>query len=528
MVQNIKEVFSYGEVREKILSGVKKLSEPVIQTISPKGRNVLFEGADGDAKSSNDGFTIAKEIILEDPIENTAANAIKQAAFRTNQEVGDATSTTILEAKVMVEEGFKLIDSGWNPMTLKRAIEKTTADILKEVRKMKREVKTPTDIGWIANISANNDKEIAADVVDIVTTAGLKGAVLLEDNRDPKTEIIKEQGFVVESGLAYSELSNQKGRNEAQYKEVKVLVTDKRIYYANDALAIMKVVQEAGFNTVVIVARDFIGVSPNVFITNHKEGKMNVVLIKDKTAGDNGSVVLEDLAQYLGTEVVSEKKGDLTKFLKITDFATAGRVVSNQLNSLIVASKPNPALKYLTKQLETEIKKVKSDTEKKKLERRLANLTNGVVTVRIGGNTQIEMVERIYRYEDAINAARRAMEHGYVIGGGITLYKAFYSTKIEDRDISALFDKVTKASIRQIAINCDAHYPTVLENIKDGKTVYNALTGEFEDINSTEVIEPLLATEQALKNATSAATQILSSGYMIVYKRSDEEKVKNK
>jgi len=517
----LKEVHNYRDVKDRIISGLDKIANPVIQTLSPKGRNVLFENEIGMPFLTNDGVTIAKNINLDDSIENLIAQAVKQAALRTNAIAGDGTTTTILLAQTIIKEGFKLIDNGMNPITLARELEKAAGDIVNELRNMSHEVKNDDDLEYVARVSSNNDESIALDVVDMVKTAGLEGSILIENSAKEETEIVKEPGFVFGGGMAFPHLSNQKGKAEAIYNDVKVLITDKRIYYENEAMNIMNVAKEAGFNDIVIIARDFIGKAPNVFLSNHMQGRMNVLLLKDIMAGDTYADNLYDIGAYLNAKVISDKAGKLTSNLTIEDYGTAKKVVANAKQTLIISENNKVTRELRVKEIRDEINKEPPEAEKKRLERRLASLTNGIVTIKVGGKTDIEVRERMFRYEDAVNATKSAMRDGYVAGGGVTLHNAFNGLDIENNDVKKLVENVCRASLRQIAKNCNLHYDTMLSHISDN-IGYNAVSEKYEDLIANGIIEPLTVVEQAVKNSFSVAGAILSSGFLITNKKDED------
>jgi len=355
MLQAHKDIFSYEVARDSIIAGIDKIAEPVVQTLSPKGRNVFYEDSNGFPQVTNDGVTIAKQIDLEDPVENLIAQAVKQGALATNRVAGDGTTTTTLFIQTLVKEGFKLIDAGWNPMVLKKEIEKGSELLLEAIKGLVLKVKTDKDLEYIAGISANNDTEIAKNVVEIVKTVGETGNVVIDSNPKETSEVIKEQGFLHYSGMAFPEFSNQKGKQMANYEDVKILITDKRIYYDTEAIAIMSIVKKAGFSDVVIVAREFIGKAPAAFITNHMENTINVLLIKDPSVGDVYRDNLEDLADYLGCKVFSERSGSLVDNLTIDAFGTAKKVICDQYKTLFVPQKSGVGLKLRIESLKEQL-----------------------------------------------------------------------------------------------------------------------------------------------------------------------------
>src|SRR3990167_3036228 len=355
--------------KDKIVKGLSQLAEPVIGTLTPQGQNVIYEDQVGRFLVSNDGVTIANQIELEDPDENAVAQLVRQAALSTNAAVGDGTTTSILLAKHLILEGLKLIESGWNPMRLKRELEVAAKVILSEINKLSYKVKGIKDLEFIAKVSANNDEEIAKNVVEAVGVTGVEGMVVIEMSNKEGTELIKEEGFTIGQGMFSPLLANQKGKFEAVYHDVKVLVTDKRIYYPQEALAILEPLAKEGVTDVVIIAKDFIGQAPNIFITNHSQKRMNILLVKDPDVTEKSSESLEDLASYLGTKVVTDKAGKLTWQVGLADFGTAKRVISNNSRTLIFGN-AGVSMKMRFSPIKKELEPTPKEIEKEALTKR--------------------------------------------------------------------------------------------------------------------------------------------------------------
>lgn len=518
MITSNKKIYKLKDIRDKILTGLETICGPVVQTLGPRGLNALYEDKLANPTLSNDGVTIAKEVEVKESVENLIIQIIKQAAQKTNRIAGDGTTTCTLLSQTLIKEGLKMIDNGWNPMVLKKEINKVTEEVLEEVKKLTKEVKKDKKkLKFVANVASNNDEEIAEKVVELVDFAGESGAIFIESHPKEETEIKKEQGFLLSSGITFPQLINNKARGESQYKNVKVLLTDKRIYYPNEVFHILRVIGEADLKNVVIIAKDFIGQAPNVFLSNHSNEKFNICLVKAKEEE------LADLSAYLGCKINSEKNGDLLdEKLELKDFAIAKSVLTNVRQTLIVNEKETVEGKLRAKNLLEEIEKSKKDEDKKKLEKRLASLTNGIVTIFVGGRTQLEIKEKMFRYEDSINATRAAVKKGYVIGGGLTLFEAYKRLKIEDMEINSLFKKVCTSTLAQLAKNGGEHLENILA-LSKYPTGFNARTRVFEDLEKAGIIEPYLVVEQSLKNAVSVALAILTSGYIIVYDRENDE-----
>lgn len=513
-----KEVFRFEDIKEKILHAVDLISDPVKETISPKGRNVLFEDSKGNFYSTNDGATIVKNITVKDKVENAIIEIVKASSLKTNSEVGDGTSTSILLSQILVKEGLKLVENGYNPMELKVKFNDFAGKLIKNLKKQAIKVKNDTDLYHIANISANNDEKIAKEVVQIIKTAGTDGMIFLEPNNKPETEIIEDTGFIVNSGLLAPELKNDPARFVATYKNVPVLITDKRLYYKAEAEEIMSAVLLAGHKQVVIVARDFLGESLSFFMANHLQGKISLLLVKDPDATDVKADALHDLADYLGGKVIMEKNGSLVSKLSIRDFVFADKVFADPVKTILTTKNPNgKALKNKISAIRNELKK---DKDNKDFKKRLACLTNGMVTVKIGGRTGIEQTENMYRYEDSIHATRAAIKDGYLVGGGVAILNAYYDILYSlDPELVPTFKKFCQGNVRQIALNCGKHPEFILEQIKNDKnknTGYNAMTDKIEDLLKSGVVDPFKVTENAVNNSVSITNQIISSNFLIV------------
>ena len=516
-----KKIYKCDDIQDKIDEAVSIISDPVVQTLSPKGSNVLYEDDAGNQYITNDGVTIARSISIRDPILNAIIEVIKQPALQTNKIAGDGTSTTILFSKILMNEGQKLVREGMNRMVLKHKFEEMGDKIKASLKDLTIKIHDKKDIFKIAKISANNDEVIAKDVQRVIEVADQDGMVFLEPNDKPETELVEDTGFMLNSPLM-ADLANT-GSFSASYQNIPVLITDKRLYYKQEAETILGVALEAGWKSVAIVARDFIGTATNFFIANHNQGIINVILIRDPNCTEKDNTSMGDLASYLGGEVITERNGSLVDRLTPEQFVFAKKIVSNPAKTVIVTDKPtNKKLNSKIADIKEELKK---DKDNKSLKSRLALLTNGTVTVKVGGRTPLETQERLFRYEDAINACRAAVKDGYLVGGGLAMLKA-YDPK-QHTNIPTVAKKLCEASIRQIAKNCGKHEEGVLEKINPEKNIgYNAKTDTFEDLLAAGVIDPYKVTEMAVDNSISIATHLLSSGYLIVNDINDYEQSK--
>lgn len=510
-----KTISRASDVSEKVAAAVEKITGPVIETIGPLGKNVLYESDKGNFELTNDGITIARSIALEDPIENAIAEIIKTGALRTNQEAGDGTSTTILFTRELIKKTVELQAGGMSHRAITELFDKVLGKLFARLGKLKKVIKDNGTKLEIATISANNDKVIAETVLDAINTAGLEGMIYLEFSQNEKTSLEKQVGFRITPGMAYQNLYTDVAKPVIAYADMPVIILDKKLYYAEEAEHILRVAMEAGHKYVLVVAKDFIGDAPNTFIANHVRGTIGVALAKlDDDVG------LEDLAIYISGSVVSEAGGRRVDSVTKGDFVTAAKVTLDPTKVLLMNVKDSIELKMRVKGIKDELEK---DKDNPKLKARLASLTNGIVTIKVGGNTQTEAREKVYRFEDSINAVRAGMKDGYLIGGGLSLYHSYDPSDYTNDDEMSVAKLLAEASISRIAKNAQIRldWSKVKKNIG-----LNALTGEYQDLLKAGVVEPYKVTEMALKNAASVATTITSIGHYILNEIKDDKETK--
>lgn len=494
-----------------IRRAVNRIAEPVIQTLTPLGNNVMFE-KDFHSIITNDGATIARLIDSEDPTEDAIIQMVKYGSLATNQMAGDGTSTTILLTKKLVDIGIDQIESGVKPMVLKMEFTNLKNKILENAEAFKTDV-SQDDWYNIALISSSGDTRVAEDTVSVIETAGLDGMVFLNESKNSNTKITKDTGYNLEEPMFDPVLGNV-AMGKADYTNPYVFITDKKMYHVEECKEILETAYKSGVKSLVIVARDFLGESAGYLISNHLDEKvpLDVLLIKYPTP-DNDTTPLYDLATYLGATLVQEKSGSLKGKLNKDHYCLANRVYSHGPKTIFVTDDTaNPELSFL---IEDVRRKKEENPEDNKAAKRLACLTAGTVNIEVGAPTGPELRELLYRYEDAINATRAAIRSGYVVGGGLTLMNSCAETT----DIGKKFGST---SIEQIASNCGISFE---EDAYSGDTGFNAKKGEFSDLRKDGIIEPFDVFKHSVTNAFSIAIAILTSGYFIVNsKETDEEK----
>lgn len=494
---------------ELIRNAVDRIAEPVIQTLTPLGNNVMFD-KDFQTLITNDGASIAKLIDSEDEIEDAIIQMVKYGSLSTNQLAGDGTSSTILFTQRLVHMGLDKIANGDKPMRLKRELTELKDLILKESEQFKKEVNDST-LENVALISSGGDKVLAANVVDIIGTSGTDGMVFINDSKSQETKIIKDTGYNLDEAMVDPVLGNVTP-GKADYVKPHIFVTDKKLYHIEECKEILEKAYEYGVKDIVIVARDFVGESKGYLIGNHMDEKvpLNVLLIK-YTTPDNDFTPIYDLATYLDTPVVSEKIGSFKGKLKADYYSLADRVYSLGKKTIFVSEhKANPELTMLIEDVRS---KKEENPEDNKIARRLASLTSGTVTLEVSAPTGPELRELIYRYEDAINATRAALKSGYVTGGGLTLFNS-------TRNMYGMGLDFGLTSIKQIAENSGIEFDESKYGLNVG---YNAQTEEFSNLEEDGVIEPYDVFKYSIINAFSVAIAILTTGYFVVNKNKSKD-----
>lgn len=511
-----KIIYKATDIQDRTHAGIDFIVNPVASTLGPKGNNVMFETESLSHILTNDGVTIARNISSKDPVQNTIVEIIKGAALRTNSEGGDGTTTTTVLSGVLTKEAMKLVAEGYSWIQVRDTLNELKEKLLKKIEKARIKPDGKKGLREIATISANNDEEIAENVMKAIDVAKEDGMIFLEGNNKPVTELEEDLGFMVKSGVMYQELLTEAGRMSVVFKDTPVLLTDKKLYYAEEAETILRTAIKAGHKSVVIVARDFMGDAINTFIANHTKGVIQVMLVKAEGIDEKNNERLLDLAIYLGGKILTEKTGSLVNKMTPEDFVMVTQVFSDPGKTLFTPKTAgNKKLKERINLLKTELDKRKDDTE---LKGRLASLTTGVVTIRVGGHTPVETREKVYRYEDAVHATRSAMKHGYLVGGGMSLLNAFDPADCPNKDFLPLYRKYCETIIRRIAINAGKHDDTIVETCRTGDTNYgyNAREDRYEDLLKAGVVDPYMVVKLAIEGSVATANTIVSIEYYMV------------
>jgi chaperonin GroEL len=525
------KIISFGEeARHAMKRGVDKLANAVKATLGPKGRTVVIEHGYGSPTITKDGVTVAKEIDLEDKIENAGAELVKEVASKTNDVAGDGTTTATVLAQAMISEGLKNITAGANPLAVKRGMEKAMEAVIKELRENVAQKITGDKIEHVASISAN-DREIGKTIAEMVNEMGQDGVITVEESQTFGVEKDVVKGMRIDKGYASPYMVTNQERMEAEYSEPFVLVTDKKISSIQEILPILEKVLKAGKKEIVIVADDVEGEALTTLVLNRLRGVFNALAIKAPGFGDRRKEMLQDIAILTGAEYISEDVGRKLDSVELTDLGSARKVVATKEHTTFVDGKGDKArIEARSSAIKAQLEKTDSQFDREKLQERFAKLMGGVGVIRVGAATEVEMKEKKHRIEDAIAATKAAVEEGIVPGGGVALLRAIKvlaTLKLQgEEEVGVrILRKAMEEPLRIIATNAGKDGSVVVEEVKKqtGSMGYNAETDTYEDMVAAGIIDPAKVTRSALQNATSVAALFLTTECVITEKPKKEE-----
>lgn len=517
-----KQIIYSEEARQALMRGVNALANVVKVTLGPKGRNVVLDKGFGAPTITKDGVSVAKEVELEDKFENAGVELVKEVASKTNEDVGDGTTTATVLAQAIIKEGMKNVTAGANPVALKRGLDKCLNLVVKELKeKISRPVEQ-SEIADVASISAN-DKEIGTKIAEAMKEVGKDGVITVEESQSFGMTIETVKGMRFDKGYVSGYMVTNSERMEAEYNDPYILITDKKITSIHDVLPLLEKVAQGGKKELVIIAEDVEGEALTTFVLNKLRGTFNVLAVKAPGFGDRRKEMLQDIAILTGGKVITEEVGLKLENAGLEDLGSARKVVSTKDNTTIVDGKG------LAKEVEDRvavirkaIEKTDSEFDREKLQERLAKLAGGVAVIKVGAATETEMKEVKHRIEDAVGATKAAVEEGIVPGGGVALIRAIKSlehTKLENEEAVAvtILRRALEEPLRQIALNAGVDGAVVAEEVKKstGNMGYNAATGEYEDMVKAGVIDPAKVTRTALQNAVSIAGMFLTTEAVI-------------
>src|SRR3984893_11762611 len=515
-----KELKFGEEARRALLRGVDTLADAVKVTLGPKGRYVVLDKKYGAPTITNDGVTIAREIEVEDAFENQGAQLVREVATATNDVAGDGTTTATVLAQAIVREGLKNVSAGANPIALKRGIEKAVDAVVEDLKSQSTDIDGKEDIARVATISSR-EREIGDVIADAIEKVGKDGVVNVEEGQTFGLELEFTEGMQFDKGYLSPYMITDAERMEAVLDDPYILVANQKIGAVKDVLPVLEQVIQAG-KPLLIVAEDVEGESLATIVVNKLRGTFTAVAVKAPGFGDRRKRMLEDIAILTGAEVITEEMGLKLENTKISQLGHARRVVSDKDTTTIIDGAGDPdAIKARIKQLKAEIENTDSDFDREKLQERLAKLSGGVAVVKVGASTETEMKEKKHRVEDALQAARAALEEGQVPGGGVALINA--ADAVKEKVLSELEgDEATGAKIiiraleeplRQLATNAGLEGATAIEHVRQAKPGWglNVDTGEVEDLLKSGIGDPTMVTRSALQNAASIAKNILTT-----------------
>ena len=518
------------DARRSLERGVDALADAVRVTLGPKGRNVVIDKKWGAPTITNDGVTIAREIEMEDPYENLGAQLAKEVATKTNDIAGDGTTTATVLAQAMVHDGLKQVTAGANPMSLKRGIDQAVAAVTEKLVEMSREVNGKEEIAHVATISSQ-DSEIGGMIADAFDKVGKDGVISVEESSTTAMEMDFTEGMQFDKGYISPYFVTDADRMEAVLEDARILLVQGKIAAVNEILPLLEKVVEAG-KPLLIIAEDVEGEALSTLVVNRIRGTFTSCAVKAPAFGDRRKAILQDIAILTGAQVVSPEVGLKLDQVGLDVLGSARRIVVTKDNTTIVdGGGDSGAVEDRVSQIKREIDASDSDWDREKLQERLAKLAGGVVVIRVGGHTEVELKEKKHRIEDAVSATRAAIEEGIVSGGGTALVQA---ASVLEGDLGLTGDEATGVGVvrraaaeplRWIAENAGERGYVVVSKVAEMAPGHglNASSGEYGDLIAAGVIDPVKVTRSALENAASIAAMLLTTEALVVEKPEEEE-----
>ena len=519
------------EARGRLKSGVDQLTRAVKVTLGPKGRNVVIDRKFGSPTVTKDGVSVAKEIELEDPVENMGAQMVKEVATKTSDVAGDGTTTATVLAHAIYGEGLKNVTAGTNPMGIRRGIDRAVDTVVKALADTSTETKGKREIAQVGAISANNNMEIGELIAEAMEKVGKDGVITVEEARGLETELDTVEGMQFDRGYLSPYFVTDPERMEAELEEPMILIHDKKVSSMKDLLPILEKVAQMG-RPLLIIAEDVEGEALATLVVNKLRGTLKVAAVKAPGFGDRRKAMLQDISVLTGGQVISEEVGFKLENAVASDLGTAKRVVIDKDNTTIIdgaGSEDN--IHGRIEEIKVAIDKSTSDYDREKLQERLAKLAGGVAVINVGAATETEMKEKKALVEDALHATRAAVEEGIVPGGGVALLRTQSAVDSldfdrEDEQVGAnILRRALESPIRQIAENSGAEASIVVAKVREGEGGYgyNAQTDDYENLVKAGVIDPTKVVRSALQNAASIASLLLTTEAVVV-ERPEEEK----
>ena len=515
-----KRIIYNENARRALEKGIDILAEAVAVTLGPKGRNVVLEKKFGAPQIINDGVTIAKEIELEDHIENTGVALIRQAASKTNDAAGDGTTTATVLAHAMVKAGLRNVAAGANAITLKKGIDKASDFLVGKIKENAKPIADSNAIAQVGTISAGNDEEVGKMIADAMDKVGKEGVISLEEGKSMETELEVTEGMRFDKGYISPYFATDTERMEAVLDEPYILLTDKKIGLVQDLVPVLEQIARTG-KPLLIIAEDIEKEALATLVVNRLRGVLNVAAVKAPGFGDRRKAMIEDMAVLTKGELITEDQGLKLENAKLEMLGTARRVTINKDTTTIVAEGNEVAVKTRCEQIKKQMDETDSTYDKEKLQERLAKLAGGVAVVKVGAATETEMKDKKLRLEDAINATKAAVEEGIVPGGGTTLahmapaLEEWAAANLSGEELigANIVASALTAPLMRIAENAGVNGAVVAENVKSKSfnEGYNAANGEYVDMLAAGIVDPAKVTRSGLQNAASIAGMVLTT-----------------
>jgi chaperonin GroEL len=517
-------------LQQKIMRGANILADNVASTLGPRGRNVLLQEKEGTPFITKDGVTVAHFVALEDPIENAAAHIIKQAAIQTNADAGDGTTTATVLARAILRESQRYIASGVSPIELQRGINLAVKEVVNNLKEISRPINSADDIQHIATISANNDVSIGKLIALAVDKVGQDGSITIEESRSIETSVDITEGFKIDAGYCAGAFVTDERRSVMYHEEPLILVTDYKLSTVEPILPLLEMVAREG-RALIFIAEDIEGQALAAMIMNAMRGTLKVAAIKAPSYGEERRMLLRDLALSVGATFVTRESGVKLSDVKLSDLGAAKSIETNKYNTIIVGG----SCDY--EKIETQIDSLKSQmqetdnlTECEKIQGRITRLSSGVAVIRVGGSTEVEMIEKKHRIEDALEAVRSAQEEGIVPGGGASLVRAaskivIVSDNSEQGAGAVIVRRICEEPLRQMALNA-GESPDIIVAETQKHPMTSDLGWDFRQQQITElfksgIVDPVKVTRSALQNAASCAGTLITTNYAIIQTEAD-------
>ena len=526
-----KQIAFSKDARESILSGVQQLSKAVKVTLGPRGRNVVLAKSWGSPTITKDGVTVAKEVELPDAYENMGAQLVKEVASKTSDVAGDGTTTATILAEAMYTQGLQAVTSGYNPMEIKRGIDKAVAEVVKSLEAQSKTVQDHSEVEQIGTISANGDDDIGQLIAEAMDKVGKDGTITVEEAKSTDTTLDVVEGMQFDRGYLSPYFVTDQESMEVSLEDCYLLIHEKKISTLKDLLPLLEKVSKAG-KPLLIIAEDVEGEALATLVVNKIRGTLQVAAVKAPGYGDRRNAMLQDLATLTGGTVITEDLGITLESVQLTDLGQSKRITIDKDNTTIVEGAGKGAdIKGRVEQIRNQIDETTSDYDSEKLQERLAKLAGGVAVIAVGAPTETEMKEKKARVEDALHATRAAVEEGVVPGGGVALVRSIAGldsltgeTEGETTGVR-IVRRALEEPMRQIADNAGHEGAVVVEIVSEGEGAYgfNAQTEEYGDLVSMGVIDPTKVVRTALSNAASIATLLLTTDALVAEEPEEEE-----